>query len=145
MSGTVLSLPSLIVDEDDDDDQTIKVPDHLNDSQLSLLTDKNFDHSIQSEPSLSLHPSSDSEVEEDKPEAVFEVREHVVKTGSQKGKIQKIVSLSIGNHTFKRRRKMGNGNQIFTVCKSGVLQSLTRVSISRNSRREIHSWFLLSS
>ena len=72
-----------------DEDQTIPVPDHLNDSQLSLLTDKNFDHSIQSEPSL--HPSSDSEVEEDKPEAVFEVREHIVKTGSQKGKIQKII------------------------------------------------------
>ena len=56
------------------EDSTFLVPDHLNDSELSLLSDKNFDHSIQSEPSI--HPSSDSEAEEDKPEAVFEVREH---------------------------------------------------------------------
>ena len=104
-------MPCLVVDVDDED-TTIPVPDHLNDSELSLLSDKNFDHSIQSEPSFL--PSSDSEVGEDKPEAVFEVREHEVKSGSQKGKIQKIVVLSIGSHNFKRRRKMRNGSHIFT-------------------------------
>ena len=96
-------------------DETIPVPDSLNDSQLSLLTDKNFDYSIQSDPSI--HLTSDSEAEEEveeEPEAVFDVREHLVKTGSNKGKMEKKVGLTIGNHTFKRRRKMGNGNYIFT-------------------------------
>ena len=45
---------------------------------------------------------------------MFDVREHLVKTGSNKGKMEKKVGLTIGNHTFKRRRKMGNGNYIFT-------------------------------
>ena len=94
--------------DDDEEDETIPVPDSLNDSQLSLLTDKNFDYSIQSDPSI--HLTSDSEAEEEveeEPEAVFDVREHLVKTGSNKGKMEKKVGLTIGNHTFKRQRKMG--------------------------------------
>ena len=81
---------------------SIPVLDHLNESQLSFLTDKNFDMSIQS---ASIPPDSDFEVqtedEEDEPEAVFEVREHVVKTGSKKGQIEKKIVLTIGSYTFK--------------------------------------------
>ena len=70
----------------------VEVPgftDHLNDSQLSLLTDKNF----QSDDSIH---SSNSEAEEAEQQAVFEVRECVVKTGPKKGKIEKKIVLWIG-------------------------------------------------
>ena len=49
-----------------------------------------------------------------KQQAVFEVRECVVKTGPKKGKIEKKIVLWIGSHTFKKRRRLRNGNLIFT-------------------------------
>ena len=97
--------------EDEDEEPSIPVPDHLNESQLSFLTDKNFYISIQS---VSIPPDSELEDEEDEPEAVFEVREHVVKTGSKKGQIEKKIVLTIGSYTFKKRYKMRNGNLLFT-------------------------------
>ena len=111
------SIPSIVIEnvdeEENTEDQSIpsfQVPDELNDSLLSLLSNKNFDISIQSEQSIH---SSDSEVE-DEPEIIFEVTEREVTTGSRKGEIVKKIVLRIGNHTFKRRRQMKNGNLQFT-------------------------------
>ena len=85
-----LSIPSIMIEnvdeEENTEDQSIpsfQVPDELNDSLLSLLSNKNFDHSIQSNQSIL---SSDLEVEEDLPEVIFEVTEREVQTGSRKGK-----------------------------------------------------------
>ena len=88
--------------------------DQLNDSQLSLLTDKNFDISVQSIQSKKSDHSSNSEAEEAEQQGVFEVRESIVKTGLKKGKIEKKVVLCIGRHTFKKWRQLRNGNLIFT-------------------------------
>ena len=101
-----LSIPSIMIEnvdeEENTEDQSIpsfQVPDELNDSLLSLLSNKNFDHSIQSNQSIL---SSDLEVEEDLPEVIFEVTEREVQTGSRKGKIEKKIVLRIGIHTSKR-------------------------------------------
>ena len=54
-----LSIPSIMIEnvdeEENTEDQSIpsfQVPDELNDSLLSLLSNKNFDHSIQSNQSI---------------------------------------------------------------------------------------------
>ena len=85
----------------------VEVPgftDHLNDSQLIHLTDKNFDISVQSIQSDDSIHSSNSEAEEAEQQAVFEVRECVVKTGPKKGKIEKKIVLWIGGRRQKRRQ-----------------------------------------
>ena len=48
------------------------------------------------------------------PEAVFEISEVTVKTGRNKGKAVKRISLVLGNHVFKRNKKLANGKIIFT-------------------------------
>lgn len=48
------------------------------------------------------------------PEPVFEISEVTLKTGRNKGKVVKRISLVLGNHVFKRNKKIANGKIIFS-------------------------------
>ena len=58
------------------------------------------------------HPSSPTNDESEDDVPIFEVKEKTVKTGAKKGTVVKTVT--IGIHTFKKRKKIRNGNVVFT-------------------------------
>ena len=91
---------------------SLSAPDpEINNTLMSLLTDNNFDVSLQvSPPPSPPSPPSPSSL----PEPIFEVSEVTLKTGRNKGKTVKRISLILGNHVFKRSKKMANGKMIFT-------------------------------
>ena len=85
------------------------------------MTDRNFDVSVDeieaqqsSLTSGTPKPSASPPSPSYHPEAVFEIFEVTVKTGRNKGKAVKRISLVLGNHVFKRNKKFANGKIIFT-------------------------------
>ena len=61
----------------------------MNESLLSILTDRNFDQSVQDEPDEPDESSDDEERFEDLPKPEFEVTVKTVKTGRKKGSVEK--------------------------------------------------------
>ena len=54
------------------------------------------------------------EAEDDEPTPVFEIRNHLIKSGPKKGETVKKILLIIGQRIFKKRRTLKNGNLVFT-------------------------------
>ena len=81
----------------------------MNDSLLSLLTDRNFDQSV-----LEVSAESDEGRCEDLLKPEFQITMKTVKTGPKKGNVEKKITLVIGDHFFKRSKKFADGKMVFT-------------------------------
>ena len=124
---------------------SVPAPDpEINDTLMSLLTDNNFDVTVQvqvSPPPSSSPPSSPSSPSS-LPEPVFDVSEVTLKTGRNKGKTVKRISMILGNHVFKRNKKMANGKMIFT-CNSCEKQNHYLSAVVGTEDEEASKYFLI--
>ena len=141
-----MSLPQLIVSEDTDTEA-----DEINDTLWSLLTDRNFDLSneeIEAQPSPQPPASPRSSASTSPPpstslpEPVFLVSEVELKSGPNKGNVVKRVSLMLGDHVFKRSKKMPNGKIIFT-CNSCEKQGVYLSAVAGTEDEEADKYYLI--
>ena len=109
----------------------------MNDSLLSLLTDRNFDQSV-----LEVSVESDEGRCEDLLKPEFQITMKTVKTGPKKGNVEKKITLVIGDHFFKRSKKFADGKMVFT-CNGCQKEGVYLSAVAGTENEEADEYYLI--